>query len=59
MNPHDSNAVAVYEHLNRQVGYLKREVAIWFSPILDRKANVQASVHTFTSAGSLIVAVFM
>ena len=58
-NPHDSNAVAVYDQSNRQVGYLKREVAIWFSPILYRKGDVAASVHTFTSAGSLIVAVFL
>lgn len=59
MNPHDSNAVAVYDESNRQLGYLKREVALWFGPILDRKGEIPAAVHTFTSAGSLIVGVFM
>jgi hypothetical protein len=34
-NPHDGNAVAVPNIGGQQLGYLKREVAQWFAPILD------------------------
>jgi tellurite resistance protein len=57
-NPVDRNAVAVYDQSQNQLGYLKREVAEWFAPILDRGKRYTASVHTLTSSGSLIVAVF-
>lgn len=57
-NPVDENAVAVYDQDSNQLGYLKREVAEWFAPILDRGKRFTASVHTLTSTGSLIVAVF-
>ena len=56
-NPVDYNAVAVYDQGRNQLGYLKREVAEWFGPILDRGKRYTASVHTLTSNGSLIVAV--
>jgi hypothetical protein len=57
-NPADANAVAVYDQHRNQLGYLKREVAEWFAPMLDRGKRFTSSVHTLTSSGSLIAAVF-
>jgi hypothetical protein len=56
-NPVDWNAVAVYDQSRNMLGYLKREVAEWFGPILDRGKSFSASVHTLTRSGALIVAV--
>ncbi|WP_164100992.1 HIRAN domain-containing protein [Candidatus Laterigemmans baculatus] len=58
-NPADPNAVAVYDLSRNQLGYLKRDVASWFAPILDRKPSVEAKAHAVTSAGSLIVGVYL
>ncbi|TWU67658.1 HIRAN domain-containing protein [Crateriforma conspicua] len=58
-NVHDENAVAVYNLDRQQLGYLKREVAAWFAPIMDRGKDVRANVHCFNSHGSLIVGVFL
>jgi hypothetical protein len=57
-NPFDKNAVAVLDQGHNMLGYLKREVAEWFAPILDRGKCFTSLVHTLTSSGSLIVAVF-
>jgi hypothetical protein len=56
-NPVDPNAVAVFDKSRNQLGYLKRDVAIWFVKVVERNPNVVARVHAFTSAGSLIVGV--
>ncbi|WP_436716636.1 HIRAN domain-containing protein [Roseiconus lacunae] len=56
-NPFDGNAVAVVDRLGNMLGYLKRDVASWFGPMLDREGNMPARAHAFTSAGSLIVSV--
>lgn len=55
-NPYDSNAVAVYDSSQRQLGYLKREVAAWFSSVMTRKP-AKAWVSGFTESGSLLVGV--
>lgn len=34
-NPHDANAIAVFNHRGVQVGYLPREEAAWLAPLLD------------------------
>jgi DNA-directed RNA polymerase subunit RPC12/RpoP/tellurite resistance protein len=57
-NPADDNAVAIYDQNQNQLGYLKREVAEWFAPMLDRGKRFTCSVHALTSSGSLIAAVF-
>nr|WP_160163470.1 HIRAN domain-containing protein [Pirellula staleyi] len=56
-NPFDACAVAVYDAQRRQLGYLKREVAEWFTHILSRQ-QVTSMVHAFTAAGSLVVGVY-
>lgn len=58
-NPHDPNAVSVNDRARNMLGYLKRDVAQWFGPMLDRKGTVRADVHTFSSGGSLIVGVYI
>ncbi|WP_417731662.1 HIRAN domain-containing protein [Rosistilla oblonga] len=57
-NVHDPHAVAVFDVTRNQLGYLKRDVASWFSPLLGRKTNIEARVHCFTSEGALIVGVY-
>jgi hypothetical protein len=57
-NPVDPNAVAVFDQARNQLGYLKREVAEWFAPMLDRGKRFTAAVHALSASGSLIVAVF-
>lgn len=37
-NPHDANAIAVFNHRGVQVGYLPREEAAWLAPLLDAGA---------------------
>lgn len=37
-NPHDANAIAVFNHRGVQVGYLPREEAAWLAPLLDQGA---------------------
>ncbi|QDV84968.1 HIRAN domain protein [Stieleria magnilauensis] len=58
-NEHDPHAVAVYDSTQHQLGYLKRDVAYWFSPLLGRKPETTAQVHCFSSEGSLIVGVYL
>ncbi|WP_407699781.1 HIRAN domain-containing protein [Stieleria sedimenti] len=58
-NEHDPHAVAVYDSAQHQLGYLKRDVAYWFSPILARKPEARVQVHCFSSEGSLIVGVYL
>lgn len=57
-NPYDSNAVAVVNRKNRVLGYLKREVSLWFAPILDKGRKFQCEVKQRTSSGGIIIAVF-
>ncbi len=57
-NPHDANAIAVLNSTGEQLGYLKREVAEWFSPVMKRR-DVQATVHTVSYGGGLIVGVYL
>ena len=57
-NPYDSNAVAVVNRERRVLGYLKREVSLWFAPILDKGRQFQAEVKQRTSSGGILIAVF-
>jgi tellurite resistance protein/DNA-directed RNA polymerase subunit RPC12/RpoP len=57
-NPHDSNAVAVYNQDRRALGYLKREVSVWFAPILDKDRKFQCFVKQRTATGGVVIAVF-
>ena len=57
-NEFDPHAVAVLDLSGNQLGYLKRDVASWFSPVLGRKEDLVSRVHCFTSEGSLIVGVY-
>lgn len=57
-NEFDPNAVAVFDSSRNQLGYLKRDVASWFSPVLGRKPEIVARVHCFTSEGALIAGVY-
>lgn len=57
-NEFDPHAVAVFDLSRNQLGYLKRDVASWFSPVMGRKPNLVARVHCFTSEGALIVGVY-
>jgi tellurite resistance protein len=57
-NPHDQNAVAVLNSQRRMLGYLKREVALWFAPILDRGRKYQCEVKQRTASGGIVISVF-
>jgi tellurite resistance protein/DNA-directed RNA polymerase subunit RPC12/RpoP len=57
-NPYDSNAVAVVNQERRVLGYLKREVSLWFAPILDKGRKFQCEVKQRTSSGGIVIAVF-
>ena len=48
----------VFDSSRNQLGYLKRDVASWFNPVLGRKPEIVARVHCFTSEGALIVGVY-
>ncbi|MFK7735156.1 MAG: HIRAN domain-containing protein [Pirellulaceae bacterium] len=58
-NPHDHNAVLVCDSHNRELGYLKRDVASWFAPMLDRGVAVDANVHVLLSGGGMLVGIYM
>jgi tellurite resistance protein/DNA-directed RNA polymerase subunit RPC12/RpoP len=57
-NPYDLNAVAVVNRERRLLGYLKREVSLWFAPILDKGRQFQSEVKQRTSSGGILIAVF-
>ncbi|WP_210417881.1 HIRAN domain-containing protein [Bythopirellula goksoeyrii] len=57
-NPYDTNAIAVSDIEGRQLGYLKREVAIWFAPILDRGRQFGFTAFRKPQSGGLIVGVY-
>jgi HIRAN domain len=57
-NPYDANAVLVIDSMRQQLGYLKREVASWFGPMLDRGYGCHCQAYRKPSSGGLIVAVF-
>jgi tellurite resistance protein/DNA-directed RNA polymerase subunit RPC12/RpoP len=57
-NVHDQNAVAVVNSQRRMLGYLKREVALWFAPILDRGRKFQCEVKQRTASGGIVISVF-
>jgi hypothetical protein len=57
-NPFDPNAVAVYSQQRRSLGYLKREVGIWFAPILDKGRLFKCEVKHRTANGGIVIAVF-
>jgi hypothetical protein len=57
-NAYDANAVAVFNAAQRQLGYLKREVAAWFGPMIDRGYSFRSQAYRKPSSGGLIVAVF-
>jgi hypothetical protein len=57
-NQYDENAVVVMDGGRRQLGYLKREVASWFGPMLDRGYSCYSQAYRKPSSGGLIVAVF-
>jgi hypothetical protein len=57
-NTYDSNAVAVYDPLQHQLGYLKHEVASWFGPMIDRGYDFHSQAYRKPTSGGLIVAVF-
>lgn len=58
LNPHDSNAVAVWNQNRRELGYLKREVGVWFAPILDKGRKFQCFVKQRTASGGIVIAVY-
>ena len=57
-NEFDANAVAVFDIGQHQLGYLKREVAVWFGPMIDRGYHFRSQAYRKPSSGGLIVAVF-
>lgn len=57
-NPYDANAVAVMNRDQKQLGYLKREVSLWFAPILDRGRRFRCEVKHRTSCGGILISVF-
>ena len=54
-NPEDRHAVAVFNQADHQLGYVKRDVAAWFGPMLDRGVRVRPTVRTLTDGGSLLI----
>jgi hypothetical protein len=57
-NPADPNAVGVLDRNGNHLGYLKREVAEWFAPKMDRHEAFTAKVYRLRDDGSLIAGVF-
>lgn len=57
-NPYDPNAVAVINRERRVLGYLKREVSLWFAPILDKGRKFQCEVKQRTLSSGIVIAVF-
>ncbi|PQO42810.1 HIRAN domain-containing protein [Blastopirellula marina] len=57
-NPVDPNAVMVLDSNNHLLGYLKREVAVWFAPILDGGRRYHCLTHRKLNSGGLIVGVY-
>lgn len=57
-NPYDSNAIAVFDPKLRQLGYLKREVAAWFAPMLDGGRRFRCNAYRKPESGGLITGVF-
>jgi len=58
LNPYDGNAVMVVDTWMRQLGYLKREVASWFGPMMDRGYAFTCQAFRKPTSGGLILAVF-
>lgn len=57
-NPHDANAVMVFDSSKNHLGYLKREVAEWFAPMMDHGASFRCEAYRKQESGGLIVAVY-
>ena len=57
-NPYDENAVAVINGERRSLGYLRREVSVWFAPILDRGRQFHCQVKARLASGGIIIAVY-
>jgi hypothetical protein len=57
-NVYDHDAVAVYDTQQRQLDYLKREVAKWFGPMLDRGCQFRSQAYREPTSGGLIAAMF-
>lgn len=57
-NPVDTNAVMVLDTRGNLLGYLKREVAAWFAPILDGGRRYTCNVHRKLDYGGLILGVY-
>jgi tellurite resistance protein len=57
-NPYDSNAVVVVNRERRTLGYLKREVSVWFAAILDKGRQFKCEVKQRTSSGGIVIAVY-
>ncbi|XZE19451.1 HIRAN domain-containing protein [Pirellulaceae bacterium SH449] len=57
-NPYDSNAVIVTNSKHRSLGYLKREVSVWFAPILDKGRKFDCVVKQRTSSGGIIIGLY-
>lgn len=57
-NRYDHNAVAVLDRHRRQLGYLKREVAEWFAPMLDSGRQYRVEAYRKPHSGGLITGVY-
>ncbi len=58
LNPADQYAVGVLDRSGNHLGYLKREVAEWFAPKMDRNEAFIATVYRLRDDGTLIAGVF-
>ena len=52
-NPHDNNAIAVFDTKGRQLGYLSRHIADQMSKVMDAGIHVQAHVMQVTGGWPL------
>lgn len=57
LNTADENAIGVLDRNGNHLGYLKREVAEWFAPTMDRGATT-ACVYRLREDGTLIAGVY-
>jgi hypothetical protein len=57
-NPHDSNAVLVLDSSGAELGYLKREVALWFAKLLDSGRQFNYTTYRVHDDGRLIIAAY-
>lgn len=57
-NPYDANAVAVLSKDQQHIGYLKREVAEWFGPKMDRGYSFVSSVYRKRDDAAIIAGVY-